>query len=228
MIKDLSPDDKPREKAQTNGIESLSATELLAIIFGSGLKGKSVIELSREILNDVDYRLDRLAQMSIEALSSRYSGIGPAKAVSLAASIELGRRCQRDLEARGRLDPMITGSESVYNLMRTSLELLANEEFWVLYLNRGNRVMSKERISQGGISGTVVDVKLIMKHAIDRLCSSLILVHNHPSGNLNPSNADDSITKKICTAATYFDISVLDHVIISAGGFYSYRDEGKI
>lgn len=228
MIKDLSPDDKPREKAQTNGIESLSATELLAIIFGSGLKGKSVIELSREILNDVDYRLDRLAQMSIEALSSRYSGIGPAKAVSLAASIELGRRCQRDLEARGRLDPMITGSKSVYNLMRTSLELLANEEFWVLYLNRGNRVISKERISQGGISGTVVDVKLIMKHAIDRLCSSLILVHNHPSGNLNPSNADDSITKKICTAATYFDISVLDHVIISAGGFYSYRDEGKI
>lgn len=228
MIKDLSPDDKPREKALANGIESLSATELLAIIFGSGLKGKSVIELSREILTDVDYRLDRLAQMSINALSSRYSGIGPAKAISLAASIELGRRCQRDLEARGRLDTQITGSESVYKLMRINLELLNNEEFWILYLNRGNRVMSKERISQGGVAGTVVDVKMIMKHAIDRLCSSLILVHNHPSGNLNPSGADDSITKKICNAATFFDISVLDHVIIGAGGFYSYRDEGKI
>ncbi len=228
LIKNLAPDEKPREKAMTHGIEALTSTELLAIIFGSGLKGKSVIELSREILADVDNRLDRLAQMSIEALSSRYSGIGPAKAISLAASIELGRRCQRDLEARGRLDPAITSSETVYKLMRTNLELLDNEEFWILYLNRGNRVIARERVSIGGVTGTVVDVKVIMKHALDRLASGLILVHNHPSGTLKPSGADDSITTKISAAASFFDISVLDHVIIGAGGFYSYRDEGKI
>lgn len=226
LIRNLAPDDKPREKALLNGIESLSATELLAIIFGSGQRGKSVLELSREILLDVDNRLDRLAQLSVSTLSSRYSGVGPAKAISLAAAIELGRRCQRAIESRGSVMAKITSSRDVYNLMRNRLEILSVEEFWVLYLSRANRILAQERISHGGVGATVVDVRLVIKGAIDNLCSGIILVHNHPSGNLSVSQPDRQLTSRIVDAAKLFDISVLDHIIISADGFTSFRDEG--
>lgn len=228
LIREMSPDDKPRERALKHGIESLTSTELLAIIFGSGMRGKSVIELSREILNSVDNRLDKLARLSIPTLSNSYDGVGPAKALSLAASIELGRRCQRELDCRFEREPQLNDSRRVYSLMRKNLEMIQHEEFWCLYINRNNRLISKMKISMGGVHSTVVDVKLIIKNALENLASGLILVHNHPSGALNPSDEDDSLTKKIDAAARFFDMRVLDHLIISSDGFFSYADHGKI
>ncbi len=227
LIRDMSPDEKPREKALSSGIESLSPVELLAIVFGSGLKGKSVVKLSREILSDIDFRLDNLAVMGPNELVAKYNGIGPAKAISLVAAIELGRRCQRAFESRNDMNPVINGSETVFKIMRHALEMNQTEEFWVLFLNRANRVMSRECVSKGGVSSTLVDVKVVMKHALERLASSIILVHNHPSGNMKPSAADDTLTEKIRNAAKLFDILVLDHLIIGTGEYYSYHDNGK-
>lgn len=222
---DLDDGDKPREKALETGISSLSNAELLAIIFGSGLPGKSVITLSQEILRDNDFRLSRLSRMSVHELSAKYQGIGPAKAVSLAAAFELGTRCVQDFQVT---DARISGGDSVYALMRQTLERSEYEQFWVLHLNRANRLVCRECISRGGTASTVVDVKLLMKRAVDRLSSALILVHNHPSGNLRPSTDDDRLTDRIKKAAEILDIRVLDHVIIGPGGYYSYHDEGRI
>lgn len=228
LVKDMSPDDKPREKALANGIETLSSAELLAIIFGSGMRGKSVVDLSREILSGLDNRLDRLAQMSVQSLSNRYAGIGPAKAISLAAAIELGRRCQREIESNRDKDVAITGSSSIYREMRHNMENLQHEEFWAVFLSRSNKIIGKERISKGGVAMTVVDVKIIMKSALDRLASGIVLVHNHPSGNKMPSGQDDNITQRVHDAAKLFDMKLLDHLIITSSGFYSYHDEGKL
>ncbi len=224
-ISELDDGDKPREKAIEQGIGSLSNAELIAIILGSGLPGKSVITLSQEILRDNDNRLSRVARMSIHELASKYQGIGPAKAVSLAAAIELGGRCMQDFNVT---DTRITGGDTVYDLMRHALERLEYEQFWVLHLNRANRLMAKECLSKGGTASTVVDVKLLMKRAVDKLSTSLILVHNHPSGNLRPSPEDDRLTERIKKAAAILDIRVLDHVIIGPGGYYSYNDEGRM
>ncbi|MDE7153934.1 MAG: DNA repair protein RadC [Muribaculaceae bacterium] len=228
LIRDLADDDKPREKALKNGISTLSDSELLAIIFATGLRGMSVLELSQSILMGVDYRIDRLAQLSIHEMTSKYKGVGTAKATTLSAAIELGRRCQRALQERAARDAVITDSNSAYQLMRHELELLDYEEFWILHLNRSNRVTFRECLSKGGIAGTLVDIKLLMKKTIDKLSSGLILVHNHPSGNPKPSAQDDALTRKIVNAAALFDINVLDHLIITPSGYYSYRDQGKI
>lgn len=224
-IADLDISDKPREKAIAHGIGMLSNAELLAILFGSGLPGKSAIDLSREILRDSGNRLSRLSQMSIHELSNKYDGIGPAKAVTLAAAFELGARCQRDLSIE---DPQVTGSDSVYRMVRHDMERLAYEQFRVLYLNRANRVIFEECISKGGTAGTVVDIKLVMKCAIDKLAAGLIFVHNHPSGNIRPSVQDDAITQKLKKAAEILEIKVLDHIIIAPSGYYSYNDEGRL
>lgn len=224
-ISDLDENDKPREKAIKNGVTSLTNAELIAIVLGSGMQGKSVISLSQEILRDNNFRLSRVAALTIEELSKKYQGIGPAKAITLAAAIELGTRCQKDLQLA---DPAVTGSNSVYQLMRQQLERLPYEEFHVLHLSRANRVIYDHCVSRGGTSSTVVDLKLVMKKAIDNLASGLIFVHNHPSGSLRPSIEDDKITAKLKEAAQYFDIKVLDHVIVSAQGYYSYNDEGRI
>lgn len=226
-ICDLASEDKPREKAQKNGIQALTNAELLALVFGSGLRGKSVITLSQEILANVDNKLDILAKMTINELSAKYSGIGPAKATSLAASIELGRRCQRALESTDS-KPKIKSSKDVYNIMRNNLEYLSHEQFWILHLSRANIVTSMDCISTGGTASTVVDVKMVMKSAIDKLSSALILVHNHPSGNMTPSNDDMTLTQKIIQAAKYMDIRVLDHIIIGQGKYYSFADEGNL
>ena len=228
LIRDLAEDDKPREKALKNGIDTLSDSELLAIIFSTGLKGMSVIELSQNILKGVDNRIDRLAQLSIHEMTRKYKGVGLAKATTLSAAIELGRRCQRALQDRIDKDAPIKGSDCVYHLMRHDLELLDYEEFWILHLSRSNRVIFRECISKGGVAGTIVDVKLLMKKALEKLSSGLILVHNHPSGNCFPSGPDDAVTKKIVQAAELLDIKVLDHLIITPSGYYSYRDQGKI
>lgn len=228
MIRDLAEDDKPREKALTKGIDSLSDTELLAIIFGSGLRGKSVIEMSREILADQDYRLDFLAKKTIAELSSKYSGIGIAKATSLAASIELGRRCQRAIQENGEKDPTITQSEHIFNFIRDKVELLTHEEFYVLHISRAGKIVSTECISKGGTSSTLVDVKMVLKSAVDRLSTNIILVHNHPSGAIRPSGQDDALTHKIVEAAKLLDITVLDHIIVGHGKYFSYADEGRL
>ena len=225
-ICDLAEDDKPREKAQKYGITTLSDAELLAIIFGSGLKGKSVICLSQEILSDIGNRLDRLTKMTIPELSSKYTGIGLAKATSLAASIELGRRCQRAIEYEGQQDPKIQSSRDVFLLMRTKLENLTHEQFWVLHLSRAAKVTSMDCSSTGGTAATLVDVKIVIKSAIDKLSSSIILVHNHPSGNITPSNADKALTARIKASAELLEIKVLDHIIVGQGNYFSFMDEG--
>lgn len=224
-IHDLSDDDRPREKAMRHGIESLSNAELLAIVFGSGLPGQSVISLSQNILRDNDNRLSRLARLSISEMMRKYKGIGPAKAISLAAAIELGMRCQVDFKVD---NPQIMGSQTVYEMMQPMMARLTWEEFWVLHLSRANKVIARERVSSGGTVGTVVDLKLLMKSAIDKLSSGMILVHNHPSGNLRPSNEDNNLTMRIKQACKMLDIRLLDHVIIGPGGFYSYADSGVL
>lgn len=224
-IADLDDSDKPREKALALGIRSLSNAELLAIIFGSGLPGKSVISMSQEVLASCDNRLSRLSRLSIHEMKKKFKGVGTAKAISLAAAFELGLRT-RDEDAA--LDPQIKCSTDIYNLMRTKLQRLEHEEFWVLYLSRSNRVMFEECMSKGGISGTVIDVRLILKRAIELLASSIILVHNHPSGNLNPSPEDNRITTKTKEAALLLDINVLDHLIITPTDYFSYSDNGRI
>ncbi|MCM1137004.1 MAG: DNA repair protein RadC [Duncaniella sp.] len=225
-VQDLGDDDKPREKALSQGIRSLSDAELIAIIFGGGLPGLSVIDMAKKILYDCDNRVDNLARLSINELMSKYRGVGQAKAVSLAAAFELGRRNREQAEANE--NPMIRSSQDVVTLMQPKLAHLEYEEFWVLMLNRGNKVTYKRCISQGGLSATVVDVKLLLKRAIDCLASGIILVHNHPSGNNRPSGEDDNLTRRIKNGAEYLDIKVLDHVIIAGNRFYSYNDEGRM
>ncbi len=224
-ISDLDDSDKPREKALTHGIRSLSNAELLAIVFGSGLPGKSVINLSQEILASCGNRLSRLSRMSIHEVVKNYNGIGPAKAISLAAAFELGCRC-RDEQATE--DPLIRDSNSVYEIMRGKLERLNHEEFWVLMLSRSNRVIYEYQASRGGTANTVVDIKLLMKKAIDLLASTIVLVHNHPSGNSKPSIEDDRLTQRIKDAAQFLEIKLLDHIIITPSEYYSYNDEARL
>lgn len=226
-VTDLADSDRPREKALEKGIGVLTDTELLAIILGSGMPGKSVLSLSREILSDNNNSLARVSRMTTRELTSKYQGIGPAKAISLMAAIELGSRCMQSLSAAGQI-PAMTSSEAVYNYMRPKLERLVHEEFWALLLNRSNRIISAEKISQGGVSATVVDVRILLKKALDCMASGIILCHNHPSGSLRPSMQDDSLTRKIAEASRLFDIAVMDHLIVGQSGYYSYRDEGKL
>lgn len=224
-IHDLADDDKPREKALKHGMESLSDVELLAILLGSGIPGKSVLDLSREILKDNDNRLAYLSRKSIPEIVRKYKGMGVAKATLLVAAMTFGARTQADLRIQ---DPQMASSEAVYSYMRGRLERLNNEEFWVLHLSRANRLQSVEQISKGGQFQTLVDVKLIAKSVIDRLSAGVILCHNHPSGNLTPSGADDSLTHRIAEACKIVDVPVLDHLIIGPTGYYSYRDNGRL
>lgn len=224
-IADLDEGDKPREKALSQGIRSLSNAELLAIIFGSGLPGKSVISMSQEILASCDNRLSRLSRLSIHEMKKKFKGVGTAKAISLAAAFELGLRT-RDEDAA--LDPQIKCSTDIYNIMRIKLERLEYEEFWVLYLSRSNRIIYEECMSKGGVSGTITDIRLILKRALELLSSGIILVHNHPSGNLRPSPDDDRITTKTKEAAKLLDINVLDHLIITPTCYFSYNDNGRL
>ena len=225
-IKNLGEDDKPREKALAQGIRALSDAELVAIIFGGGLPGMSVVDMARGILRDCDGRVDRLASLTMDEMMGKYKGVGPAKAVSLAAAFELGRRNRE--QASLHEDPQIRSSADVVRLMQPVLESLEYEEFWVLMLSRSNRVRYRRCISQGGTASTVVDVKLLLKRALDCLAEGIILVHNHPSGNPSPSGQDDSLTRRIKEGAALLDIRVLDHVIIARGDSYSYMDNGRL
>lgn len=223
-VSDLNVDERPREKAMRAGVSSLTDVELLAIILSSGVHGMSVIDLSRKILGDCGNKLGELARMTPAQLCTKYKGIGHAKAVHLAAAIELGVRCR---ERSGVGDRRIASSADVAAEM-AGLIHLSHEEFWVLLLSRSNKVRHRLRISAGGTAATVVDVKMVMKEAVDRLAESLILVHNHPSGRMEPSAEDDKLTRRLADAARVLEIKLLDHVIVGSGGHYSYADQGRM
>lgn len=226
LIKDMVQEERPREKALQYGIKNLTTTELMAIIFSTGVSGKSVIQLSNEILADADGHLSKVARMSVAELLRRYKGIGKAKALSLLAALELGSRAGAD--ARAIDDPIIRQSADAYEILREKMERLPHEEFWVMMLSRSNRVIKCVNVSRGGLAATAVDVKVILKQAIDCYASSMILAHNHPSGNLTPSGPDDSITDRIVQAAKLLEMKVLDHLIIADSGYYSYQDNGRL
>lgn len=225
-IADLDLDDRPREKALANGIKSLSNAELMAIILGGGIQGMSAVDLAKRILSNNANSLADVSRMSIPEVTAKYKGVGPAKAIGLAAAFELGIRCRDEMTQPA--DMVIRSSADAFAIMRSQLELLEHEEFWILILSRSNRVKSKICISRGGTAMTAVDIKLLVKRALDSLAEGIILVHNHPSGNLVTSPQDDTLTSRIVTAAGYLDIKVIDHVIIARGGYYSYRDNGKL
>ena len=224
-IADLSNDDKPREKALRSGIKSLSNAELLAIIFGGGIPGKSVVDLSRDMLSSVGNSLTTLARMSIGQVSRSYKGIGPAKAIALAAAFELGMRC-RDENLRDEVT--VRSADDAFGYIRGYLENLDHEEFWIMILNRANRIVGARCVSKGGTAATVVDVKMVIRAALDNMASGLILAHNHPSGNLNPSPEDDRLTSKIKAAAELMDMKVLDHIVVGHFAFTSYHNLGKL
>jgi DNA repair protein RadC len=221
-IKDWALEDRPREKLMQKGISALSDTELIAVLLGNGHKNQSALDLARVLLMEANHSLHNLAQRDVNDLM-KLRGIGPAKAINIMAAIELGRRrTQQQLEEV----VTITGSKDVASYFISKLGDLPHEEFWVLYLNRANRILYSQRLSQGGISGTVIDIRILMKEAVSRLASSLIVCHNHPSGSLKPSSQDISITLKIRDAAKLIDVPLLDHLVVSNAGFYSFADEG--
>jgi DNA repair protein RadC len=221
-IKNWSQDDQPREKLRDKGKSVLSDAELVAILIGSGNRDESAVDLSKRILASVDHNLNALGKLSIKQLMA-FKGIGEAKAITIAAALELGRR--RRL-ADSRIINKIQSSQSVFELMQPVLGELPHEEFWILYLNNSNKVIAKNQLSKGGITGTLVDVRLVLKKALEVGATALILCHNHPSGTLKPSRADQDITQKLKTAATSLDIKVLDHLIITEKTYFSFADEG--
>ena len=221
-IKEWAEDDRPREKLLEKGRQALSDAELLAILLGSGTVSISAVELAKQILQGSDNNLNELAKLSVKDLQ-KFKGIGEAKAITIVSALELGRR-RKEAEPVERAK--ITSSQDAYELMKPYLLDLHYEEFWVLLLNRSNSVIKKEKISAGGVSGTVADPKIIFKLALQETTSHLILVHNHPSGNLSPSKADIDLTKKIKEGAKLLDMQVLDHLIFTDAGYYSFADEG--
>ena len=221
-IKDWALEDRPREKLLNKGISSLSDAELIAILIGSGSKNETAVELAKKILSTVQNNLNELGKLGVEDLK-KAKGIGSAKAITIIAALELGRRRKlADIQAKKK----ITGSKDVFDYFQPLLGDLPYEEFWILLLNRSNRIIEKHKISQGGISGTIIDVRVILKNAIEKLASSLILCHNHPSGNLQPSESDMKITSKMKEAAKIMDIQVLDHLIVTDSSYFSFADEG--
>ena len=226
LIRDMANEERPREKALRHGIKSLSTAELLAIIFSTGTSGKSVIQLSNEILADAKGHLSKVARMSVKQLLKTYKGIGQAKALTLLAALELGSRASAD--AMSIEQPRITSSEVAAKIMREEFDRLPHEEFWVLYLSQAGKEIRRECVSRGGLTGTVVDVKIIMRHALEASAVSMILFHNHPSGNLTPSVQDDNITRRVKEAAATLDLRINDHIIMTDGGYYSYNDQGRL
>ncbi|MCF6308210.1 MAG: DNA repair protein RadC [Flavobacteriaceae bacterium] len=223
-IKNWSEDDRPREKLLQKGKNILSNAELIAILIGSGNRDESAVALSKRILNSVEDNLNGLGKLSVSELI-KFKGIGEAKAVSIVAALELGRR-RRGEEALER--KKITSSSSVFELMQPIIGELPHEEFWIVYLNNSNKVLQKIQLSKGGITGTLVDVRLVLKTALQLGAVGLILTHNHPSGTLKPSQADKNITQKLKTAGESLDIKVLDHVIITEKAYFSFADENLL
>lgn len=221
-IKNWAEEDRPREKLLGKGRHVLSDAELIAILIGSGSRDESAVELSKRILARHGNNLNELAKLSVNDLM-KFKGVGEAKAISIVAALELGRR-RKEAETQKR--EKINSSRDIFNYVHPQFIDLPHEEFHVLLLSRSNAVIRKEFVSRGGVSGTVVDPKIIFKIALEHLASSIILCHNHPSGNLRPSDPDISLTKKLKEAGALLEIPVLDHLIISDTGYFSFADEG--
>lgn len=224
-IKNWAIDDRPREKLLLKGYNVLSNAELLAILINNGTKDKSAVDVAKALLAAVDNDLQKIGKLSIkEILKLKIKGIGEAKAITIAAALELGLR--RDV-AEKKIE-IIIKSTDVAEYLRAQFKFKNHEIFVVLYLNRANKIKHSEIISEGGITGTVADPRIILKKALENDAVNIILCHNHPSGSLKPSRADEELTKKITEAASYFDIKVLDHIIVSEEGYYSFADEGLL
>jgi len=223
-LKSLAQDDRPREKLVALGRQSLSDAELLAIILGSGNKTETAVQLAQRMLHQNKNNINEVAKLSLNDLK-KFKGIGIVKAINIAASFELGRR-KSDLDSLERIK--ITSSKTAYQLLQKRLSDLPHEEFWLLILNRANQVIKEEFISKGGISGTIVDVRLICKSAIENNASGIIIAHNHPSGQIIPSKQDKEITIKLKSALILFDVSLLDHLIIGDLNYFSFADENLL
>ncbi len=217
-------EDRPREKYLRRGAESLTEVELIAILLGTGSGKRSVLELATSLLDRVDGSLAELSRLTVDDLK-QIKGVGEAKALVLLSALELGRR--RKIRKHRNI-PGIRSSGDAYDQIAVHMEDKPHEEFWVMFLNRANRLIKAECVSKGGLSGTVVDNRIIFKKALLKLSSGLILAHNHPSGNLNPSQADIQLTKKIEEGGKMLDIKVIDHLIITESGYFSFADEGLL
>jgi DNA repair protein RadC len=223
-IKQWSEEDRPREKMRFKGRRALSNAELIAILIGSGNKKESAVGLAKRILADFSNDLNELSKLN-ELELMKYNGVGEAKAISIIAALELGRRrVDQDADPKKKIQT----SRAAFETVKSHFFDLRHEEFWVICLNRANMVSSKFMLSKGGVSGTIADVKLIFKNAIEHMASSIIVCHNHPSGNLVASDQDKTITEKIRAAGKIMDIGLLDHLIISDNNYYSFADNGLI
>lgn len=225
-IKEWAIEDRPREKMMARGIEALTDAELLAILIGSGNSEETAVQLCMKILADYNNDLNLFGKITLRELTTKaYKGIGEAKAITILSAIELGRR-RESSEITKRMQ--VSSSKDVYSFFKPHMADLPHEEFWVLFLNHSNKVIRKKRISQGGIAETSADIRMILKDALQLLTCSMILCHNHPSGNNKPSSADEAFTRKITEAAKLMDIRVLDHIIVCEDSYYSFADNGKI
>lgn len=220
-INKWAEEDRPREKLLLKGKSNLSDAELIGILLGSGTKTLSAVDLAKQILNHVNHDLHSLAKLSVVELM-KFKGIGEAKAISIVSALELGRR-RKESEPTKILQ--VRASKDAFEYLKSDFMDLPHEEFWIILLKRNNVIIRKEQISQGGISGTVADPKIIFKKAIDVQASSIILAHNHPSGNLKPSQADIQLTRKLKSAGELLDISIFDHIICADHNYYSFADE---
>lgn len=224
-IKNWAEDDRPREKLMLKGAETLSNSELLAILINNGTKDKNAIDLAKELLSSVNNDLQKLGTLSVQNyLQLKIKGLGVAKSITISAALELGIR--RDSVEKKKIK--ILSSKDIAEFLRAQLQYKKHEVFAVVFLNRANKILHHEIISEGGITGTVVDPRIILKKALEHNATAIILSHNHPSGNLKPSQQDEELTYKIKEAAKFFDIVVTDHIIVSEEGYFSFADEGII
>jgi DNA repair protein RadC len=223
-IKNWSQSDQPREKLRDKGKAALSDAELVAILIGSGSREESAVDLCKRILASVNNNLNALGKLTIKQLME-FKGIGEAKAVTITAALELGRRRRGEDALKQN---KITSSASVFELMQPIIGELPHEEFWIVYLNNSNKVIQKIQLSKGGITGTLVDVRLVLKGALELGATGIVLAHNHPSGTLNPSEADKKITQKLKLAGESLDIKVLDHLIVTEKAYFSFSDENLL
>ena len=224
-ISSWAEDDKPREKMLSKGVTALSTNELLAILIRSGSGGESALDLSRRILTDASNDLNVLARISVSDFMNRYKGVGMAKAASIIAAMELGRR--RALST-AREEPALTTSRDLYDYLQPLIGDLDHEEFWVIYLTHSNQVKGCECLSSGGMDGTVIDVRLLFRGALDMKATYIVIAHNHPGGSLVPSTYDELITRKIYEGGQLLDIKLYDHIIVGENAYYSFADEGKL
>lgn len=220
-ISDMSEEDRPREKLLNKGVSGLTNSEILAILLGSGSREESVLDLSARILKDNNNSFIELGKCSVRELMNKYKGVGTAKAVTVAAATEMARRARFEKVSKVK---RITRSDDVYAYFEPLVAGLSHEEFWAMYLNRANVILSHECLSKGGIAGTVIDRRILFRHALERRATSIIMCHNHPSGNTEPSEQDINITGKISNSGKIMDIILLDHIIIGKDGYFSFAD----